>query len=46
MSSTFDKDKADEIELQEIVKSMEDLIFQMAQMDDLFEHPLCEFFWG
>ena len=33
-------DNADEIELQETAKSMEDLISQMSQMDDLFEHPL------
>ena len=35
----------DEIELEEIVKSTEDLIFQInnqSQTDDLFEHPLCE----
>ena len=34
---------ADEIELEEIAKSMEDLIFQInnqSQTDDLFEHPL------
>ena len=35
-------DNADEIELQEIAKSMEDLISQMSQTDDLFEHPLRE----
>ena len=35
-------DNADEMELQEIAKSMEDLIPQMSQMDDLFEHPLRE----
>ena len=35
-------DNADEIELQEIAKSKEDLISQMSQLDDLFEHPLCE----
>ena len=37
--------KADEIELEEIVKSTEDLIFQInnqSQTDDLFEHPLRE----
>ena len=37
--------KADEIELEEIVKSTEDLIFQInnqSQTDDLFEHPLHE----
>ena len=37
--------KADEIELEEIAKSTEDLIFQInnqSQTDDLFEHPLKE----
>ena len=37
--------KADTIELEEIVKSTEDLIFQIgnqSQTDDLFEHPLRE----
>ena len=37
--------KADEIELEEIAKSREDLIFQInnqSQTDDLFEHPLRE----
>ena len=37
--------KADEIELEEIAKSTEDLIFQInnqSQTDDLFEHPSCE----
>ena len=37
--------KANDIELQEIAKSMEDLIFQInnqLQTDDLFEHPLRE----
>ena len=37
--------KADEIELEEIAKSTEDLIFQInnqSQTDDLFEHPLRE----
>ena len=37
--------KADEIELEEIAKSAEDLIFQInnqSQTDDLFEHPLRE----
>ena len=36
---------ANEIELEEIAKSMEDLIFQInnqSQTDDLFEHPLRE----
>ena len=35
----------DEIELEEITKSAEDLIFQInnqSQTDELFEHPLCE----
>ena len=37
--------KADTIELEEIAKSTEDLIFQInnqSQMDELFEHPLRE----
>ena len=37
--------KADEIELEEIAKSTEDLIFQMnnqSQTDDVFKHPLQE----
>ena len=37
--------KADTIELEEIVKSTEDLISkknEQTQTDDLFEHPLCE----
>ena len=37
--------KADTIELEEIAKSTEDLIFEInnqSQTDDLFEHPLCE----
>ena len=37
--------KADTIELEEIAKSTEDLIFQInnqSQTDDLFEHPLRE----
>ena len=37
--------KADTIELEEIVKSTEDLISQInnqSQTDDLFEHPLRE----
>ena len=41
--SMSDIAKADDIELQEIVKSTEDLIFQInnqSQMDDLFEYPL------
>ena len=44
--SASDVDKAGDIELQEIVKSTEDLIFQnkdiQADTDDLFEHPLRE----
>ena len=42
--SASDVDKAGDIELQEILKSMEDLIFQIKDIqtdtDDLFEHPL------
>ena len=42
--SVSDVDKAGDIELQEIVKSTEDLIFQIKDVqtdtDDLFEHPL------
>ena len=37
--------KADEIELEEMAKSTEDLIFQInerSQTDELFEHPLRE----
>ena len=37
LPSTSDIAKADEIELQEIVKSMENLISQMSQTDDSFE---------
>ena len=41
-----DVDKAGNIELQEIAKSTEDLIFQIKDVqtdtDDLFEHPLRE----
>ena len=44
--SVSDVDKVGDIELQEIVKSMEDLIFQIKDVqtdtDDLFEHPLPE----
>ena len=43
LPSTSEIAKADTIELEEIVKSMEDLIFQInnqSQMDELFEHPL------
>ena len=35
----------DEIELEEIAKSTEDLIFQInsqSQTEELFEHPLCD----
>ena len=37
MPSVSDVDKAGDIELQEIVKSTENLISQMSQTDDLFE---------
>ena len=37
-----DLDKATDIELQEIVKNMEDSISQLTQTDDLFEHSLRE----
>ena len=44
--SASDVGKACDIELQEIAKSMEDLIFQIKDVqrdtDDLFEHPLRE----
>ena len=44
--SVSDVDKVGDIELQEIVKSTEDLIFQIKDVqtdtDDLFEHPLRE----
>ena len=43
--SASDIAKADDIELEEIVKSTEDLIYQInnqSQTDDLFENPLCE----
>ena len=39
-------DNTDEIELQEIGKSMEDLISKMSQMDDLFEHLYTSFWVG
>ena len=45
LPSSSDIAKADAIELEEIVKSTEDLICQInnqSQMDDLFEHPLRE----
>ena len=42
--SASDVDKVGDIELQEIAKSREDLIFQIKDVqtdtDDLFEHPL------
>ena len=37
LRSTFDVNEVDDIELQEIVKSMENLISQMSQTDNLFE---------
>ena len=37
MPSASDIDKASDIELQEIAKSMENLISQMSQTDDSFE---------
>ena len=44
--SATDVDKAGDIELQEIMRSTEDLIFQIKDVqtdtDDLFEHPLRE----
>ena len=44
--SASDVDKVGDIELQEIAKSMEDLIFQIKDIqtdtDELFEHPLRE----
>ena len=46
LPSESDVDKADDIELQEIAKSMEDLIphlnDQQSQTDDLLEYPLRE----
>ena len=42
LPSGSDITKADDIELQEIVKSTENLISQMSQTDDSFEHPLRE----
>ena len=45
LPSTSDVDKADDIELQEIAKSMEDLISQLTQTDDLFKYPYV-IFWG
>ena len=44
LPSSFEIAGADEIELEEIAKSTEDLIFQInnqSQTDELFEHPLC-----
>ena len=40
LPSESDMTKADDIELQEIAKSTEDLISQLTQTDDLFEHHL------
>ena len=44
--SASDVDKADDIDLQEIAKSMEDSIFKIKDVqtdtDDLFKHPLRE----
>ena len=43
--SVSDVDKVGELELEEIAKSIEDLIFQInsqTDTDDLFEHPLHE----
>ena len=40
--SESDITRADDIELQEIVESTENLISQMSQTDDLFKHPLRE----
>ena len=45
LPSSSDKAGMDEIELEEIVKSTEDLIFQInnqSQTDELFKHHLCE----
>ena len=42
LPSESDITKADDTELQEIAKSMEDLISQLTQTDDIFEYPLCE----
>ena len=42
LPSTSDIDEVDDIELQEIAKSMEDLISQLMQTDDLLEYPLHE----
>ena len=44
--SVSDVDKVGDIELKEIVKRTEDLIFQINDVqtdtDDIFEHPLCK----
>ena len=40
LPSTSNIDKADDIELQEIAKSMEDVISKLMQTDDLFQYPL------
>ena len=43
LPSVDDIAKADEIEMEEIAESTENLISRMSQTDDdLFEHPLCE----
>ena len=45
LPSSFETAKADDIELEEIAKSTEDLTSQIneqTQTDDLFEHPLLE----
>ena len=43
LPSASDMDKADDIEMLEIVKSMENLISRVSQTDDdLFKHPLHE----
>ena len=45
LPSSFEITKADEIEVEEIAKSTEDVIFQInnqSQTDDLFKHPLRE----
>ena len=49
LPSGSDITKADDIELQEIVKSMEDLISQLndqqSQTDDSFKYLLCKLLW-
>ena len=40
LPSVDDIAKADAIEMEELGKNMEDVISQMTQTDDLFEHPL------